>query len=837
MRILQLDIGGQRIEFHPYVSVLHGLDPAVRARLVDEFAGLSSGTITTQGLIEAHGVVLDLSDETLQLLDIAGHESLDAVVRRAQLPAAPMSDATQGRGQLERARRDAADRLARAEADADRAHIALLASREATGDVDGESADGSSLDAANAELARLRQRRAELEAATVEARDEHARTQEAQALAEERATRARTLRTEAARACTLAAGALESARAIRDPFAIASLDAARERLAKLEASSDTDLAVPDTAEPEFDDPAAEVERLQTRQVELEASLLALDTVDPYPVQAALAQLESTDDEGELVASDEAAVMADELARIDQSLGTDLPSDSDGNAIIAARRRLDEARAALFEAEGAVRLPDVDREDVEALEDAHEQVLLAQERVDKRLAGGKAKQRLDEARAREGEILSRLGFVTYTEFMMGTSIVNVDPERESRLEAARAELAAAEDGVTDLEAGVDAELARAALVARRRELVGNAIALLGRDPGADIEWALRHHRIRVKDSTDRAGRLLEALENAGMVLGNEVVPPELLVEMARIWLDELGETSARRAALEAELQETEARLVRASDAARIQADAPSVEEAEEAVRARATRRQARLDEARSAVQVAEQRVERQNQIEADVAQRKAELEDATRAEESVAAALTSAEAEATAAAEAEHAAANERARRDTELAAVIAAEQQANEVLQQLSDRLEQPTTASDSADLEQAVADAEAAWAKANGAVDAARTELERIEGAESGTASDQLDSPAGGSGGALPSVDEIEWYLLSRVAAQRSVSYAGSVPLLVDEALDDLHGDDLTHLLSRLERMSAAVQVIVVSASPEVVGWAESVGTERANTLVPVSA
>src|SRR4051812_37360774 len=388
--------------------------------------------------------MFDLSDDTLALLDVAGNGTVDAVVRRAQLPGAPVADSDQGRGQLERARREAADRIARAEADADRARIALLASREAAGENDSGSSDGSSLDAANAELARLAQRRTQLEAAAAEARAEHLRTQEAQALAEERVTRARALRTEAARACSVAAGALEAARAIRDPFAVASLDAARERLAKLEGPSEGDAVEREALEFEFDDPAAEVERLKGRQIELEASLLALDTVDPYPVQAALTQVQSTDDEGELVASDDAVALADELARVDQSLGTDLPADSTGNAIVAARRRLDEARTALFEAESAVRLPEVDREDVEALENAHEQVLLAQDRVDKRLAGGKAKQRLDEARAKEDQILNRLGFVTYTEFVMGTSIVNVDPERESRLEDARMELSAAED---------------------------------------------------------------------------------------------------------------------------------------------------------------------------------------------------------------------------------------------------------------------------------------------------------------------------------------------------------------------------------------------------------
>src|SRR5207245_8891080 len=97
------------------------------------------------------------------------------------------------------------------------------------------AAEGSSLDSTRAELARLAGRRAELEAAAAEARGEHLRAQEAQSVAEERVTQARVLRSEAARTCTMAAGALGAARAVRDPFAATSLDAARERVVQLEA--------------------------------------------------------------------------------------------------------------------------------------------------------------------------------------------------------------------------------------------------------------------------------------------------------------------------------------------------------------------------------------------------------------------------------------------------------------------------------------------------------------------------------------------------------------------------------------------------------------------------
>ncbi|HEV3226181.1 MAG TPA: hypothetical protein VGZ52_05085, partial [Acidimicrobiales bacterium] len=158
MRILQLDLGGQRIEFHPYVTVLRGLDDGLRTRLIDALAAVSVGEPSARGLVEAHGVVLDLNRESLELLDLPGDRngSVDIVVRRDQLPGvAPVTSS--GRGQLERARAEAADRLARAEASADRAKIAMLASLEALTDPSGRSNvdETSGLDAPRAELTRL----------------------------------------------------------------------------------------------------------------------------------------------------------------------------------------------------------------------------------------------------------------------------------------------------------------------------------------------------------------------------------------------------------------------------------------------------------------------------------------------------------------------------------------------------------------------------------------------------------------------------------------------------------------------------------------------------------
>ena len=65
-------------------------------------------------------------------------------------------------------------------------------------------------------------------------------------------------------------------------------------------------------------------------------------------------------------------------------------------------------------------------------------------------------------------------------------------------------------------------------------------------------------------------------------------------------------------------------------------------------------------------------------------------------------------------------------------------------------------------------------------------------------------------------------------------MSLAGSLPLLLDDALADLSPDDVEHVLGRLERMAAAVQVIVVSDDPAAALWADLAGADRAAVVRP---
>src|SRR5947209_6474305 len=90
MRLLQiqlpLDGGGPvALDLHPMMTVVSGLDTGARERLVEIIRDLPSGRDPgLGGLVEAHGVLFDLSSETLGLFDL--HTDLDAVVRRTDLP-------------------------------------------------------------------------------------------------------------------------------------------------------------------------------------------------------------------------------------------------------------------------------------------------------------------------------------------------------------------------------------------------------------------------------------------------------------------------------------------------------------------------------------------------------------------------------------------------------------------------------------------------------------------------------------------------------------------------------------------------------------------------------
>src|SRR4026207_862682 len=69
------------------MTVVRGLAPSARAELVGVLAGIPAGRAPVSGLIEAHGVLLDLDATNLDLLDLDADSAVGVVARA--LPCAP----------------------------------------------------------------------------------------------------------------------------------------------------------------------------------------------------------------------------------------------------------------------------------------------------------------------------------------------------------------------------------------------------------------------------------------------------------------------------------------------------------------------------------------------------------------------------------------------------------------------------------------------------------------------------------------------------------------------------------------------------------------------------
>jgi hypothetical protein len=123
----------------------------------------------------------------------------------------------------------------------------------------------------------------------------------------------------------------------------------------------------------------------------------------------------------------------------------------------------------------------------------------------------------------------------------------------------------------------------------------------------------------------------------------------------------------------------------------------------------------------------------------------------------------------------------------------------------------------------------EAAQAEA-GLLEDELTALERrlTEGAFD-EAADPSASDAAFEEGREAQVDEIEWYLMSRLSAQRTAGVGGSVPILFDDAFAELLGEEAVRLAAGVERLAGAVQVILLSDDDDLAAWAEGLGDERA--------
>jgi len=672
MRLIQLQLDDDALDLHPMMTVITGLDPAARSRVIAAVTALPRGSDPgTGGLVESHGVLFDLSVDTLSLLGLS--VELDPVVRASDLPGG-----SEGGGLMPR----------------------LTAEQFIAAAPQGRFPD---LDAARTRQLSSRETLAILRESAERTRREHADV----------AVKAR--RAEAALAAALEGGASAAA----TPSLPVDRDSLIELIAQLE-----------ERQARIDQGIAELTALDTRPTEVLVEAIR----NPAPV--------------DLVPSDRAAELADEFVALQRQVDElEQRLESEGRGTAGALQRLESARAELASAERGLAKPNLSADDVTQLEAAHAEVLEAESKMSGiRKRGGQ--KRFDEALAAEQAILDRVGFPTWSSYIMGAGLLAIDPVAEQRLERAQAELVTAEAHWATVAADIETNPEHRAMLDRLEDVYLEAFDLLGGDDDQeDLEQALRAVKVPKREVTtdELVDALAYQLELVGLDLGpNPGIDRTLMA--AEAFLSEVQALSARVVELRAERAGVDDELAEARDHLE-QADlaaAPTIDLTDGAVDASAG--EPDLD----ALQAARDAAVEDESDYADALEARLALVDAA----------TQVEAVATS--------------RLMRIAADLAEAQ--------VTDG---PVPSSDPPfDVDHTEADA----------------------GPES-----------------------IEFYLLARLAAQRNVSFSGSVPMVLDDALLGLGTDQVQSLLNKLERMSEAVQILYLSDEPAVAEWANSVGLTHA--------
>jgi ParB family chromosome partitioning protein len=851
VKVLQVrDAAGERAEIalHRQVTVVRGLDPLRRSWLLETLGALGANRPpAASGELVAHGITFPLDRESLALLDL--EDPVDTIVRASDLPGHDprIAEAVAARDRAMVRRRELTDQITRQR---EALAAAVAARADALAELDElDRGDGAAREA----LAAAEAARARLEAELASAVDERARNlealtaavlardvaSEARAAAAERLERARERRRDAMARATAAAAAVEQARPLVADDPTDELVARRAELAAAEAAASE-------ADPDADSSpvSRRLAALERRRVELVRLREALGAESSSPVADALERLEGAGSEAAPVVA--ALALADTWRDLHQQVQALDAGVSEAER--EAERRVAEARQSVIEAEVEYNQPVLTPEQITKVEAAHAAVLEAQDRTEGRFGGSRLRKKLEDARNEERRVLERLGFSTYADYMMSSSSRGVGPANRAVLETARANLKGAEDALAALPGAADRARRRAELLQRRDAVSPKVAALIGHEPtGPEAEDELRSLREPVAPDEAAMEGLAEELRAVGVSVDVAPYDRDDLVLLARFYLTEHHEASARRRDLEGALAAVDGQVAALRSAHdRGQQELPHLEplppmaepgtddgaadgaDAEAQARTLREARWAEVEAARTAVTDAEVAVARHREASDGLARLEAELASVGIEEEQAAASVAEAEAdvalangpafdEAVAAAtEAESALARSTAREDEAQRALVTFDAEAGvgslrTAAQARATAAEQAVTEAAAAEQVTAgsLAEVDAAFAAATAAEQQAHAEAEALDRG-------QL-------------LDDLDWQLLARLATVRSVGLAGSLPLVLDDPFAILDDDELGRVLDRLGRMADAVQIVLVTEREAAVAWAAQAGSERA--------
>jgi hypothetical protein len=305
--------------------------------------------------------------------------------------------------------------------------------------------------------------------------------------------------------------------------------------------------------------------LDAQRRDIAAALDMLASADADVVAAALDIVRVATATGP-IAPPEVLRLADEWASISEHLAAlEAKFAAEEGGVQSVSDRLELARAKLSMSESALTPAPVRAEDVHALEEAHEKVLSAERKASSRLGGSRALRALEEAMAEQQVYLDRLGYPTWSAWIMGAPLLDATAEHAKRLEQARQEVAEATSAWERLTGKLETDPEFRALLDRLERVLEAAYAIVG--DVDDVEQALRNLRIDPGPPpcsvSEARARLATAMVEAGFNIQDDTPLDDLRLHAER-WLAEIRTVAALRRQLEIDHDQCVGELARAQE---------------------------------------------------------------------------------------------------------------------------------------------------------------------------------------------------------------------------------------------------------------------------------